>query len=120
MKDLLIDSNGDMVISDNDVLMTDGISDIVQSVRMILQTREGEFYFDENSGMNHENLFVKQPNFDYIKQDITTAIIEQEERISSVDSVLFDFDKDSRKLYVSIKMTGIDGPVDVEEVILNA
>ncbi|WP_260447766.1 DUF2634 domain-containing protein [Listeria seeligeri] len=120
MKDLLIDSNGDIVISDNDILMTDEISDIVQSVRMILQTREGEFYFDENSGMNHGNLFVKQPNFDYIKQDITVAIAEQEERISSVDSVLFNFDKDNRKLYVSLKMTGIDGPVSVEEVALNA
>ncbi|EAD1138804.1 DUF2634 domain-containing protein [Listeria monocytogenes] len=120
MKDLLIDSNGDIVISDNDILMTDGVNDIVQSVRMILQTREGEFYFDENAGMNHENLFMKKPNFDYIKQDIITAIEEQDERISSVDSVLFDFDKDTRNLHVSIKMTGVDGPVSVEEVILNA
>ncbi|HEL8967637.1 DUF2634 domain-containing protein [Listeria welshimeri] len=120
MKDLLIDSNGDIVVSDNDILMTDGVNDIVQSVRMILQTREGEFYFDENSGMNQENLFLKKPNFDYIKQDIITAIEEQEERISSVDSVLFDFDKDTRNLHVSIKMTGLDGPVSAEEVILNA
>ncbi|HAA4682692.1 TPA_asm: DUF2634 domain-containing protein [Listeria monocytogenes] len=120
MKDLFIDSAGDLVIKNDDIVMTDEISDIVQSVRMILRTREGEFYFDENSGMNHENLFVKQPNFDYIKQDIVTAIEEQEERISSVDSVLFNFDKNTRKLQVSIKMTRIDGPIDIEEVTLNA
>ncbi|EAC5360110.1 DUF2634 domain-containing protein [Listeria monocytogenes] len=120
MKDLLISTDGDLLIERNEIMMTDGIDDIIQSVRLILLTHQGEFYFDQNSGLVYENLFSKSPNFDYIKQDIITAITEQEERVSSVDSVLFNFNKPERKLFVSIKMTADDIPVSIEEVILNA
>ncbi|HGM4084166.1 TPA: hypothetical protein ACKPEE_001509 [Listeria monocytogenes] len=41
MKDLLISSDGDLLIEQNEIMMTDGIEDIIQSVRLILLTRKG-------------------------------------------------------------------------------
>lgn len=105
MKSLLIDESGDLVFNGNELQMTDAATDIQQSVRIILETLLGEFFFDENLGLTHENLLGKNLNLEYLKQDIIDTIIEQEERISSVDSVFFNLDKANRHLVVHVKMT---------------
>lgn len=120
MKDFKLDSNGDVIFLNGDLLMTNEKEDIAQSIRIILQSREGEFVLEESMGLPYENIFEKNPNFDYIEQDITEAI-EQDDRISSVDEVNFDFDSSNRLLKVTIKATSINNEeIELEEVEMNA
>lgn len=120
MKDFKLDSNGDVVFLNGELLLTDEKEDIAQSIRILLQSREGEFVLEESMGLAYENIFDKNPNFDYIEQDITEAI-EQDDRVSSVDKVDFDFDSATRLLKVTIKATSKkEEEIELEEVEINA
>lgn len=121
MRDLAINDAGDLDLQAFDFQLTDNKSDIVQAVSIILGSRKGELFFDENMGLYRENLFDKQPDFSYIEQDIVEAITKQEERVSSVDSVLFDWNKEARALKVNITITATTGEkIEIEEVELSA
>lgn len=121
MIDIRMNESGDLLLEQSDFSLTKDKEDVLQSVRIILGTRLGEFFFDENMGLLRENLHDKPVNLDYVEQDIIEAITTQEPRIDSVDSVLFDFNKNTRNLRIGIKMTDIIGDdIELKEVSIDA
>lgn len=87
MKDLRVDTSGELVLMDNDFLIVEDETDLEQSLKLILTTRIGEFVLDENLGTLWDNLLGKEYNAEYLEQDIRNAILEQEDRIAEVTSV---------------------------------
>lgn len=120
MKDFKIDNSGDVVFEGNEIQLSEDEIDIIQSVRIILQTRQGEFFLDTESGTTHDNLFEKRPNFSYIEQDISEAILEQEKRVKSVDNVSFLFDESKRNMSIQLTMTATTNDTIESEVMIDA
>ena len=119
MRSFKINDSGDLVFDSAELVMVDGVDDIKQSARIIIQTRVGEFFFDENMGLERDNLLGKNLDFEFLKQDITHAILEQEGRIESV--VQIGLEQNGRELKVSVKMTVRNNPELIEsEVVMNA
>lgn len=101
MRDLKI-INGDLVISNYNLSLIEGDSELAQSVFMILSIRLNEFELDKSVGLSDENMLGKEFNEDYLKQDITEAILEQEPRINSVENI--EIAKNNRKLTIKIEI----------------
>lgn len=88
MIDLLIDNDGDLVLT-NDLQLVDGVSEIEQELKIILKTRQGEFFGDPTMGLDHAGLFIKKPNLSYIADSVVQAL-QQEERVATAEVTSID------------------------------
>ncbi|PZL78256.1 DUF2634 domain-containing protein [Enterococcus plantarum] len=101
MKDFLLSSSGDVSIMD-DIEMVSGENELAQSVHSILSMKLGEFCLEKETGLDTENMLGKNYNEEYLKQDISWAITDQEKRIVSVSDI--EISKTNRNLSIRIKM----------------
>ncbi|EOV2989959.1 DUF2634 domain-containing protein [Enterococcus faecalis] len=104
MRDLKL-VNGDLSIRDYDILLVEDNLELTQSVFMILSIRLKEFKLDPSVGLESENMLGKNYNEDYLKQDITEAILDQEPRINSIENI--EIVRNNRKLDIKISMLSI-------------
>lgn len=107
----------DLVIANGELLLVDGKEEICQCVERTLTTRKREFFLNLGHGLEYEEFMKKQPNLDYIRQDIVEAVM-QETRVKQVDSLNLDFDRQKRTLKVDFTFKTIDDEVLSGEVII--
>ncbi len=107
--------NGDLVLSGGSFLYVEGDIELAQSVENVLATAKGEWFLDEDHGLERDAILGKQFN----ESEATDAIIEavtQEERIASVEDIRYAFDKVTRTLSVSMQLRKDDGEIIPLEV----
>lgn len=102
MIDLMLDSDGDLLFTDQDLQLVDEVDEIKQELIIILKTRQGEFFGDETMGLNQTGLFVKQPNLNYIANNVVQAL-KQQERVVSAE--VTDIELVNRNLKVAFDAT---------------
>ncbi|BBD24796.1 DUF2634 domain-containing protein [Enterococcus faecalis] len=115
MRDLKI-VNGDLSFIDYVILLVEGDLELAQSVFMILSIRLEEFKLDTSVGLESDNMFGKNYNEDYLKQDITEAILDQEPRINSIENI--EIVRNNRQLNITVEMLSTLG--DEVEVVIRA
>ena len=86
MIDLLLDDDGDLVLT-NDLQLVSGVSEVEQELKIILKTRQGEFFGDPAMGL--AGLFIKKPNLSYIADSVVQAL-QQEERVATAEVTSID------------------------------
>lgn len=101
MKDFLLSSDGDIVLQEDIELASEDI-ELVQSVYVILSIKLGEFSLEQEIGLNTENMLGKNYNEEYLKQDITWAILEQEKRIANITDI--EVTQYNRELSITVRM----------------
>lgn len=116
MKDLLI-KNGDLVFTGTDFRLVEGSEQLRQNVESILKTAEGEYFLDEDLGLNRENILGKSFDEELARTDIVEAI-GQEQRIEEVSQI--DFEKNGRELQINLKMIKEDEVEIALEVEIDA
>lgn len=112
MKDILLTEDGDIGFSSD----ISGVNEIMQSIRIILETKRGEFIADETMGLDTSDLLGKQYNERYAVAAIREAL-QQEPRISTVESVVIDVDRATRQATVALKLV-VDNEYSELEVAL--
>lgn len=105
MKDFKLE-DGDIQIEHSDISYITEEEELAQSIRSILGINIKEFLMEPSVGLDRENMIGKNFNADYLKQDISRAIKDQEPRIVSVDEIVFR--EKNRYLNVQIRMSGIN------------
>ena len=111
--------NGDLVIKSNDFVMTTDDEDIIQSVQAVLQTRKEEFFLDLEHGLVRDNIIGKQASQDDARDDVIEAV-SQDERIESVEEIIFTDDRQKRTRTISLTLQKTDGEtVQMEGVELD-
>ncbi|ADE87500.1 hypothetical protein [Deep-sea thermophilic phage D6E] len=98
--------DGDLVFENGDVVMVDGDEELAQSLETIFRTRKGEWFLNEQFGLDFEPFLTKR--FD--ETMATDAIAEaaaQEERIQRIENI--SFRREGRKLYVELTLVKSDG-----------
>ncbi|MED4977229.1 DUF2634 domain-containing protein [Heyndrickxia faecalis] len=111
---------GDIVIENGEVVMVDGDEELVQSIRMLLQTRKGEFFLEPEHGLSFDNIIGKEANQDETHDDIVEAI-SQEDRIESVEKIDFNDDNKARIRSISVELQKADGnALNIEGVDIDA
>lgn len=116
--DLKIDTTGDLVIENGDLVLVDGLTAIGQHVAMRLRSFKGEWFLDQTTGVPYfQEILQKGTPPSRIRALIRQTILGTE-GISSVDELELDYDAATRALSVAFKATAENGETltSVEEI----
>lgn len=98
MKGFKLDQSGDVVIENRQIQFVDGNELLAQAVRMVLATTSGDWFLNENEGINYRNIHVKNPNFDLIRDEVQKGLLQVD---SSFVLEKYEYKTEGRKLIIS-------------------
>ncbi|WP_061567257.1 DUF2634 domain-containing protein [Geobacillus stearothermophilus] len=106
--------NGDLVFENGDIVMVEGDEELAQSLQSVFQTNKGEWFLNENHGLDRTPFLTKK--FDEaLATDAIAEAAAQEERIQRVENV--SFHREERSLTVDATFIKNDGqPLQMEGV----
>lgn len=98
MKDIRI-KDGDIVIENNDIVLVQDSGLLAQKVELLLATMKGEWFLNEDEGINRELIFVKENNLDEeMLQDAVYDVLMQIDETFEIDE--FEVDYSNRNLMI--------------------
>lgn len=106
-----LDADGDLIINEQgELVMIDGDDELLQSLRIGLNTNRGEWFLNPDLGIDFSLYVGKNPNEEEMRSDLSDGIL-QESRVDSVDEITFERDLSSRQQTISFKATKKTGEV---------
>ena len=76
MKDFLLDSLGDVVISHHDIALVHGMDLLMQKLHQVLSTNNGEWWLDKEEGIPVREIVKKNPEPGKIRDYIQKAALQ--------------------------------------------
>lgn len=105
MRDLYLNVNGDVELSNGDLRTVDGNDSIQQAIGLALMLFKGEWFLDEALGVPYyESILVKAPNLNAIREIFRQKLISVSGVLAIVQLDL-SFDRSSRTLSLTWKVT---------------
>ena len=102
MKTFKLDQDGDVVIKDNKIEYVEGIEIIAQTIKQVLGTNLGEWFNDEEEGIDRYVILTKNPNYDLIQDTINTAVQQVADSLEvKLETDDFTFNKMGRELTIT-------------------
>lgn len=111
--------DGDIVIEKGEILMVEGQDELVQSVQIGLGTNKGEWFLNLEEGVDYLLLVDKTASEAEKREEIYNAVMKHE-RVRSVESIDFNFNRSVRTLSIFIKATSTEGETITSEVVFGA
>lgn len=108
MKALFLDKNGDFVITKDGFKMVDGLDQLVQEVSMSYGTAQGEYFLDEDAGMDYTSWQTKPIDETELRSDMIECV-QGTSVLVSTDSIEFEQNFETRKLTATVKLSTDDG-----------
>lgn len=102
MKDLQIKDH-DLVLENGDFKIISGEDEILQSLERILTTRKGEWFLNEEVGLDYSELEKKEADKELLRLSIIEAVL-QEERIQEIKDFIIDLNRAKRALKLSFNL----------------
>ena len=113
--DFQLDTDGDIEIDSNDLILVDGIDAIKQSVQMRLKTFLGEEFSDDEVGVPwFTDILIKNPSFLVVGEIIKKKILETR---GVTDIISFVFDIDGRTATLDFEALTVNGFINFSESI---
>lgn len=105
MRDLKLDSDGDLAIEGGDLALVGGIESIAQHVQIRLRFFLGEWFLDESRGVPFmQRIFVKAPRPGLV-QSVVRKTIEGTPGVRAVTELAVTLDPRTRKARVTWRAT---------------
>lgn len=102
MKAFAFDKNNDVIISDRQIQMVEGDEQLSQEYQITLSTNKGEWFLNEEEGVNMESLHGKHVNKDEARQDIIEASVDLSEEIT-IEEINFNQNTSTRRSDITIR-----------------
>ncbi|AVM69059.1 hypothetical protein C3V36_07285 [Lachnospiraceae bacterium oral taxon 500] len=102
MKDLQVKGN-DLVLENGDFKIISGEDEILQSLERILTTRKGEWFLNEEIGLDYSELEKKEVDQELLRLSVIEAVL-QEERVQEVLDLIIEWDRAKRALKLSFNL----------------
>ena len=112
MKCFSLDNKGDVPVNKNRIEMVEGSDLIIQKIRQILLTNYGEWWLDKKEGLDQRSIFVKNPNYQLIKDEIRQAVNQIDSSLA-VDNIEFVEDSANRHLIINMNINGKELKMEV-------
>ena len=105
MKTFKLDQYGDVVITDNKIELVHDNEMIVQTIKQVLNTNLGEWFTDEEEGIDFSVILTKNPNYDLIQDTINTAVQQVADILSiEIETDNFNFSLENRQLHIDFEI----------------
>ena len=96
-------SDGDLVITNNEIEITQETDLIIQTIQYVLSTHKGEWIFNEDEGIDFYNIVGKKDiDEGVIKSEIERGIVQVDSELV-IEDFTMTFDKEARKLHIDFK-----------------
>ena len=106
MKNFKLDQGGDVVITNKQIELVEGIQLIAQTVRQVLGTNLGEWFGDKKEGIDFYVILAKNPNYDLVQDTINTAVQQVADSLKvELETDNFTFDVQGRDLTITFTLT---------------
>ena len=102
MKGFALDSNGDLLIENNEISLVVGDSLLQQKVQTVLRTNLREWFFDWEQGVDFNNLLGKNTNAELVRYEIERGLAQVDETFS-ITEYSYEVDRASRRATVTFK-----------------
>lgn len=106
MKDLALDSKGDLLIENNDLVLVTGDEEIRQRVECNLGTNKGEWFNDWEQGIRFSNLLGKNVTDEDVRGEVINGLRQVDETFT-LDS--FTVTRTGRRLAANFTAHNADG-----------
>ena len=110
MRDITLSEDGSINFKD----VTTDVDEIMQSIRIILETKLGEFLEDTKLGLDRADLLERSFNERYAIQAIRDAL-KQDDRVETINNIAITADFHTRKAKVEIDLI-VNGNAKTTEV----
>lgn len=108
MKGFKIDNNGDVIIQNRQIEMTDGNDLIRQTIQTVLGTNKGEWDFNPDEGITFDYILTKNPDFDVIRNEIANGLTQVDDTLVLQD-FKYDYNKNQRTLHIDFTARNSNG-----------
>ena len=108
MKGFALDSNGDVLIENNEITMVYAENLVRQTIETVLGTNKGEWSLNIDVGINFSNILGKHQTEDIIKNEIYQGLLQVDDTFV-INDFSCEFDRISRKLQISFSATNRAG-----------
>lgn len=106
MKTFKLDQYGDVVIKDNQIELVEGLDLVVQTLKQVLGTNLGEWFGDEDEGIDFYAILTKNPNYDLVHDTIETAVQKVADSLEiELETDNFTYDVNGRNLTIAFTLT---------------
>lgn len=106
MKSFKLDKFGDVVITDNKIELVEGIDLLIQTLKQVLNTNLGEWFNDEDEGIDYHVILTKNPNYELIQDTINTAVQQvADSQDVNLETDNFTFETKGRDLAITFTLT---------------
>ncbi len=98
MTGFALDNKGDVIIEEDKIKMVNDKELIALKVRQILKTNFGEWWLNENEGIDFQSLLCKNPNYEQIEDNIKSGLMQVD---STFELLTFDCQYENRHLTIN-------------------
>jgi hypothetical protein len=117
MSSLQLDSDGDLLVTKNNLTFTTGQEAIRQHLQARFRFFSGEWFLDETIGVPYfRDILVKKPVFAVVQQILKDTVLDTH-GVTELLSFDFNYDQFTREASLEFKCNSIDGPIDFTQVI---
>ena len=114
MIDLALDNTGDLLVEDYDLLLIDGLDQVIQNVTIRLRFFLGEWFLDTEAGMPYyQDFFIKAPNQIRVESLIKQEILDTE-GINEITAFDAEFNSSLREFSVNFSAIADEGEIELE------
>lgn len=110
MKDFLIDSSGNLLVTNFDLSFTpDFVQYTLQRLQIKLRTFYGEYFLDNSIGVPYfDKVLIKNPDADLIT-DLIKKEINSEPNVNKITAFTNNYDSSTRTLIITFTAELVDG-----------
>lgn len=111
MKGFCLDVNGDVVIEKNDIKLAYDTELLMQKIRQVLNTNQGEWWLDVKEGIPVQKVLKKNPNLAMVRDYVRSAIAQVD---ASLQMTRCDIAIKGRALNIAFEVSGKSGTAAVD------
>lgn len=105
MKSIALDDSGDILIENNVINMVDGNELLRQKIHEVLQTNQGEWFFDWEQGIIFSNILGKNVTEEAVRTEIERGLRQVDENLTISD---LDMVQSGRTLTVNFTAVNVN------------
>lgn len=114
MRDLMLDSSGDIVVEENDLALVDGAEQVAQRLRTRLRLIQGEWFLDTEAGLPwFTDILGKNLDFDRTEAVLRREILSTP-GVLEIASFSLDYDPQARTLELRFRAVTESGIAEFE------